>query len=249
MNTITTNDTILEPPSSTVEPEPFVEEAQWILREHEMVLYDQESIIERSARIGEELIRIQKGLPYGKWGDWAKRNLKGISERHLRRYKAIARRKNEPRALEDPAGFLAEIYGNVDTDDPSSDVNVRSGNDEGKPPPKRTSKSRKAKAPPTTTPPPAPKPLAVGKVSLEIAFANAAEALEKAVGDWKRIVDDWKKGSLAPLMEGATAAGNARIAAGLGTVEKDLDSLVEMVETDRDALVERLRGFAQEVAS
>jgi hypothetical protein len=163
--------TLEEPPSRAVEP--FVEEAEWIRREHEMVLYDQESIIERSARIGEELERIKRGLPYGEWGGWLERNLKGISERHLRRYREIFRRKNEPLASEDPARFLAGIYGNVDADaaaaDPTSDVNVRTGNDEAKPPPKRTSKSRKPKAPPppittppaaNTAPPPPPTPAA-----------------------------------------------------------------------------------------
>jgi hypothetical protein len=87
----------------------------------------------------------------------------------------------------------------------------------------------------------------VGEVSLEIALSNAAESLKKIVSDLKQGADDWKRGSLAPLME--SAGGNARIAAGLELVGEDLDALVEMVERDRDALVERLLGFAREVAS
>jgi hypothetical protein len=127
MNTIT-NDTTLEPPSST-EHEPFVEEAQWILREHEIVVYDDQVSLDRKAAIGEELVRIQKELPRGvPFRGWAERNLRGLSERTLRRYKAIFRRKNEPLAQSDPAAFLASIYGNSDADDPSeagADVNVR----------------------------------------------------------------------------------------------------------------------------
>jgi hypothetical protein len=243
--------------------EPFAEEAEWILREHEIVVYDDLESLDRKAAIGAELVRIQNELPNGDFRGWAERNLRGVSERTLRRYKAIFRRKDEPLAQSDPAAFLASIYGNSDAaDDPAAggaDVNVRSQTGETKPPEKRTRKSRKVKTnttpaatnttPPSgDAPPPVPKPRAVGKVSLEIALANAAVALEKAVGDWKRIVDDWKKGSLAPLIEGA-AEGNARIAAGLGLVGKDLDALVEMVEGDRNVLIERLRGFAREVAS
>jgi hypothetical protein len=125
---------------------------------------------------------------------------------------------------------------------------IRAAKAEGSPPSKR--RGGKAKGtPPAKTPiddAPAPTPLAVSKVSLKIALENA-EALKKVVGVLKAGADDWKKGSLTPLME--NTSGNARIAAALELVGKDLDALVEMVEVDRDALVERFLGFAREVAS
>jgi hypothetical protein len=202
MTTIDATSTIeLAPPvlPFRIPSEPFAEEAQWILREHEIVVYDDQVSLDRKAAIGAELVRIQKELTDGTFRGWAARNLPKISERTLRRYKAIFRRQNEPLAQEDPEAFLASIYGNVDADDPSepgADVNVRSRTGGAKPPSKRPSKKAakatpKANAappssnspPPTKTPPPSSG--ALDKVPFEAARDRVAEALEEAVGDWK----------------------------------------------------------------
>jgi hypothetical protein len=216
--------------------------AEWIRNEHAAIERDHVRTLARYVEIGEALAQIQEALPYGEYGAWVAENLPGISDRHLRRYKAAYLRRNEPLAKSDPAGFLAQINGHA-----SPDAASEATSNGRKSPEKRTPKSRKAKTPPPIDNTPAPTPIAVGKVSREIAFNNAAEALKKVIGVLKQGTDDWKKGSLASLIE--DTGGNARIAAGLELVGKDLDALVEMVEGDRDVLVERLLGFAREVDS
>jgi hypothetical protein len=157
----------------------------------------------------------------------------------------IFRRKEEALAQEDPAAFLAQIYGNLELPPPTEGASDASApptsksvvNDrfesEAKPPPaKRTPKNRKAKAaPPTSTPPtktppptaadaPAPKPDAVGKVSLEIALNNTAEALEEAV-------EDWKRRSYEPLLEHPEMS--AQILEVLEGIGEELDGIVELL--------------------
>jgi hypothetical protein len=113
-NTITINDNTIElAPAvvpSRIGSEPFADEAEWILREHEIVVYDDLVSLDRKAAIGEKLVRIQNELPDGAFRGWAQRNLPGVSERTLRRYKSIFRRQNEPLAQSDPGAFLAQVY-------------------------------------------------------------------------------------------------------------------------------------------
>jgi hypothetical protein len=212
--------------------EPFADAAQWILREHEMVLCDEAATIARSAGIGEELERIKAALDqerYGQWGGWVARNLRGISERHLRRYRAIFRRKDEPLAQSDPGAFMAQVYGNLDdtagTD--SSDVNVRTGNGAAKPPSKR--RSGKAKdVPPAETPSGSDASTvpgqSAGAISLEGHIGLSADALARALGGWKRE-------SFASLRE--AARGNSRVEGGLDRLERDLDGLVKRLRALR----------------
>jgi len=145
MNTIITNDITLElgpaEAPSEVSTEPFAREALWICREHDDLTHDHLVAVARSAAIGEVLSRIKAALGHGKWTPWTKRNLPGISARTIRRYMEIFHRYREPPACEDPAAFLAGIYGNVEL--PASTilvamlrrdrpiVRVRSGGDRG----------------------------------------------------------------------------------------------------------------------
>jgi hypothetical protein len=215
--------------------EPFAREAAWIRAQHKQLSRDHLVIIARSIVIGEQLERVKAALDaerYGQWGGWLKRNLLGISERHLRRYREIFRRRDEPIVREDPRAFLAQVYGNIATDAPldsiTSDVTSEVGGNGAKPPSKK--KGRKAKdAPPPAagsdvtskgSDAPAPKPLSVGKLSLERLLGNAAEALE-----------EWRETYWEPLME--------------KTVSAELDAIGE----DVDALVERMNECARSLSS
>jgi hypothetical protein len=232
MNNTITNDTTLELAPAEVSSEPFAKWAAWIRREHEYLIHDSRAVIEHSAGVGEILERIKEALPYGAWTPWTERNLPGMSDRTIRRYREIFRRKGEPLALEDPAAFLAGIYGKLELpplevgSEPAAstvsktDVTSDLPSDGEKPsPPKRISKSRKVKTPPSTDAPSSTVPgREAGSVSLEGHLDLAAEALERAVGEWKR-------GSLAPLRE--AARGNERILGGLERMERDLDLLAK----------------------
>jgi hypothetical protein len=210
----------------TLPTEAFAKWAAWIRREHEYLIHDSRAVIERSAGVGEILERIKEALPHGAWTPWTERNLPGVSDRTIRRYREIFRWKGEPLALEDPAAFLAGIYGNLELpplevgSEPAastvSKTDVTSdlpSDGEKPPPPKRISKSRKVKNPSSTV-----LGREAGSVSLEGHLDLAAEALERAVGEWKR-------GSLAPLRE--AARGNERILGGLERMERDLDLLAK----------------------
>jgi hypothetical protein len=243
-NTNNNNTNTLEPRSAGISSEPFAEEAEWIRREHEILTYDAAAVVERAAGIGETLERIKAELKaelgHGAWGPWTERNLPELSDRTLRRYMEIFRRKSEPLALEDPAAFLAGIYGNLELPPPEAEadaaVSTISKTDvtSDLPPPKRTSKRRKIKTPPdatSSTSTDAPPPTSTvpgqqaGPVSLETHLDLAAEALERAVADWRRA-------SLAPLRE--AARGNERISRELKRLEQNLADVVE-----------ELRGYAR----
>jgi hypothetical protein len=262
MNNTITNDTTLDleldseklPSESRTElvpvevlpAEPFAREAEWVRREHKVLSHASLVTIARNAAVGEVLTRIQAALGHGKWGAWTKRNLPGISDRTIRRYMEIFRRYREPLAYEDPEAFLAQIYGNVElppserrTTTPPPQLNRTLTSDltpDGKksPPSKRTRKSAKAKAPPPTDDDaPPPTPLSVETLSPELLLDNAAESLEE-------MVEDWKRRSLEPLMENTGLS--ARIAAGLETIDEDLDGFVA-------GIVERLREYSRSLAS
>jgi hypothetical protein len=159
-NTIT-NDTTLEPRSAEVPSEPCAEEAEWIRREHEILTYDAAAFIERAAALGETLVKTKEKVKaalggHGAWGPWVARNLPNISDRTVRRYMEIFRRKSEPLALEDPGAFLAEVHGHRELPPPdaapasktdaASDLPPPSdGAEPPPPPPKRTSKRRKVR--------------------------------------------------------------------------------------------------------
>jgi hypothetical protein len=228
-------------------PEPFMEEAEWIRREHEILTYDAAAFIERAAKLGEALVkvkeRIRETLGPGVWGAWVERNLPNISDRTVRRYMEIFRRQSEPLALEDPGAFLAEVNGHRELQPPDTAADSKTdaasekaaaatttnnSNGGAKPPSKRTpKKATKAK---TSTPPTAVSTETstvpgqnAGPVSLEKHIDLAADALEKLLAEWKR-------SSLASLKE--AARGNARLAGGLDRLGRDIDGLVS-----------RLRGY------
>jgi hypothetical protein len=228
-NTIT-NDTTLEPRSAEVPSEPCAEEAEWIRREHEILTYDAAAFIERAAALGETLVKTKEKVKaalggHGAWGPWVERNLPNISDRTVRRYMEIFRRKSEPLALEDPGAFLAEVHGHRELPPPDAAPasktdaasDLPSDGKKSPPPPssKRPRKAAKAKTPPPTETVPGQQ---AGSVSLETHLDLAAEALERAVAEWKR-------GSLAPLRE--AARGNERISGGLERLERDLDLLTK----------------------
>jgi hypothetical protein len=91
--------------------EPFAKEAAIVRREHAAVARETSALIGRMIRAGEALSRVKESLDHGEWGSWQKRNFPEISERTLRRYMEVFRRRNEKLALEDPVAFLAGIHG------------------------------------------------------------------------------------------------------------------------------------------
>jgi hypothetical protein len=180
--------------------EPFAEEALWILREHEIVVYDDQVSLDRKIAIGAELARIKAGIKKAResWIEWTDRNLRGISHRSINRYMAIYRKHKEPRALEDPAAFLAQIYGNTTEEKendapsappPNSTLTSNLSVDGKKSPPKRTRPTAEAKTAPTTSTStstaPEPTETPIEDLSFDLAAENAIEEIEATVCDWK----------------------------------------------------------------
>ena len=217
-----------------------MEEAEWIRREHEIVICDQAATLARSAGLGEALLRVQNSLKAefgrGRWTPWVAKNLPEMSMSTVRCYIQIFKRQGEPLAQEDPDVFMAQIYGNLPPEEGTDDAPLPSNQsltigssgaaEKGAlPPSKRTRKSTKAKNPPIGDPPPTDTVPGQksGSVSLETAVALSADALEKALGEWKRA-------SFASLRKAAN--GNKQLAGGLERLDRDID-----------ALVVRLRGY------
>jgi hypothetical protein len=229
-------------------PEPFAEEAEFIRREHEMVIYDAGVVLERSAGIGEKLSQIKSALKtargHGSWTPWCERNLPEISASTIRRYMQVFRRKSEPLALEDPGAFMNAIYGNLELEDDDADpsdsktiVNDRFENGKKPAPAKRVRKRKAKDAPPPPSEKidnsPPPKPVSVGKLSLELRLANAADALEEAWEEWTRV-------HLESLLEDGGAT--ARIANGLEEISEELDGF-------SPGVAGRLREYSRSLAS
>jgi hypothetical protein len=245
MDTISIDTSTLKP--RTLEPrpvlvEPFSEDAEWILQEHEKAGYDAAELVARYARIGERLERtkaaIKAELGHGAWGPWTKRNLRGMSDRTIRRYMEVYRRYQEPLALEDPAGFLAQIHGHrkppptegesatdavataAPPDSKTDAASVLPSDEEGPPTKQPAKKAAKAK---TLTPTdggesatavPGQKP---GSVSLPVHVDLVAD-------EFDRVAAGFKRESFGPLRAAAAASGNERLAAALERMERDLDN-------------------------
>jgi hypothetical protein len=265
MNTIL-NDTTIELARAKLPArglsEPFAEEAQWILREHEMAAYDDKVSLDRKIAIGAELVRIKAEIKKAgdDWIPWTRRNLRGISHRSINRYMAIYRRHKEPLALEDPGAFLAQIYGNTteeeENDDafaaappPNSTLTSNLSADGKKSPPKRTRRAAKAKtkattppatnAPTTSTTTTAPTTATVSDrdpeppLSFDLASEHAIEEIEETVCDWRERFGN-------RLLEHPEVTPR---------VAEDIERLLADFDLALDALTLGLRDAAREVAS